>query len=30
MDGWMDRTKIEGWLDGYKKMYGLKEKWMDG
>ena len=28
MVGWTG--KLEGWLDGYKKMYGSKEKWMDG
>ena len=32
MDGWMDRTKIEGWLEGQKNVWlnGYKNSWMVG
>ena len=36
MDGWMDRTKIEGWLNGYKNRWMVgqtrkiqKDGWID-
>ena len=27
MDGWMDRKKIDGWLNGY--IFFEKDRWMD-